>query len=236
MKIYDSSADDLWTALNISSQKGPVLSVVGAGGKSSVIRHLSNVLNHRKVRHYIGTTAHMWPMDGGLYGKQIGTVDKDGKVGPPCEEVWSKIFSEGCPVLIEADGSKGLPCKVPEAWEPVLRKETTHVLGVIGVSCLDKEISKICHRPECVAKLLNCRQEDRLKPEHLVEIIKSKDGLYKNVDTSWKYHVILNQVDDEEIYHKIMKMKESLKSETIDGIWFTHMLHEIENTDNGDVV
>ena len=33
-----------------------------------------------------------------------------------------------------------------------------------------------------------------------------------------------------------MKMKESLKSENIDGIWFTHMLHEIENTDNGDVV
>ena len=59
---------------------GPVLSVVGAGGKSSVIRHLSNVLNHRKMRHYIGTTTHMWPMDGGLYGKQIGTVDKDGKV------------------------------------------------------------------------------------------------------------------------------------------------------------
>ena len=80
MKIYDSSADDLWTALNISSEMGPVLSVVGAGGKSSVIRHLSNVLNHRKVRHYIGTTTHMWPMDGGLYGKQIGIVDKDGKV------------------------------------------------------------------------------------------------------------------------------------------------------------
>lgn len=123
-KIYQTQNKYLWQSLGFSWKDTPVISFVGGGGKSRLIRILSEELSEKKIGHRIFTTTHMWPMAGDAWGKQIGPVDASGKVCPPSEAEMQKIFGERLPVLIEADGSKGRPCKAPEAWEPVLRPET----------------------------------------------------------------------------------------------------------------
>ncbi len=195
MKIY-KRRDDLWAGWGFEDQRSPVISVVGAGGKTSLIRALSANLNDRKISHIIMTTTHMWPMDFGPYGFQAGQAGNDGKVGSPKEDEIRRIFQRKVPVLIESDGSKGLPCKAPEAWEPVLREETTHVFGVLGISCLGKPVGEICHRPDKVADILECGCEHLLTGGDLALIASDRRGLRKNVDISWNYRVILNQVDD----------------------------------------
>lgn len=198
MKIYKRT-DDLWAEWGFEGENSPVISVVGAGGKTSLIRALSAGLNDRKIRHIIMTTTHMWPMDFGPYGFQAGPIGTDGKVGSPEEDEIQMILQRKVPVLIESDGSKGLPCKAPEAWEPALLRVTTHVFGVLGASCLGKPVGEICHRPDKVADILESGCDHLLTGEDLALLASDRRGLRKNVDISWNYRVILNQVDDTEI-------------------------------------
>lgn len=226
----------MWTASGIDPKKNPIVSVVGAGGKTSLIKHLSCELSKRKIFHYIATTTKMWPMDAGIYAKQIGTLDENGKVSPPSEEEWQKIFTEGCPVLIEADGSKGLPCKVPESHEPVFRKETTHVFGVLGMSCLNRKVGEICHRPLKVMELLNCMEDHLLSVDDIIKIAVSSKGLRKSVEDDWSYQVVLNQVDDLKTFEQIKYAEKYLAEKAGCPIWFTQLFEEKTDKDNGDFV
>lgn len=45
-------------------------------------------------------------------------------------------------VLIEADGSRRMPCKAPAAHEPVLLPQCDIVLAVAGVSALGESLEK----------------------------------------------------------------------------------------------
>ena len=49
-------------------------------------------------------------------------------------------------VLIEADGSKCLPCKVPADHEPVLLPESDIVVAVLGLSALGRSLKECCFR------------------------------------------------------------------------------------------
>lgn len=51
-------------------------------------------------------------------------------------------------VLIEADGSKRLPCKVPADHEPVLLPESDIVVAVLGLSALGRSLKECCFRLE----------------------------------------------------------------------------------------
>lgn len=222
-KIYQTQNKYLWQSLGFSWKDTPVISFVGGGGKSRLIRILSEELSEKKIGHRIFTTTHMWPMAGDAWGKQIGPVDASGKVCPPSEAEMQKIFGERLPVLIEADGSKGRPCKAPEAWEPVLRPETTHVFGVIGASCLGKTIRDGCHRPERVAEILGDGEgpvttDHRIGIEDLAKLAKSPCGLYKNVTEKQFFGVIINQVDTVQVYEKVRPLQDMLNPE---NIWFT---------------
>lgn len=62
--------------------------------------------------------------------------------------------------MIEADGAKRLPLKVPGEWEPVIPDFTDLVVGVIGMDAVGQMIRESCHRPERVAAFLNKEQTD----------------------------------------------------------------------------
>lgn len=225
MKIYDSPTDDFWKAAGLDAFAAPVISVVGAGGKTSLIKAMSEALSFRGISHGIMTTTHMWPMDTGRYGHLFGSLDKNGKLGMPEEETIRRLLSEKIPVLIEADGSHELPCKAPEVWEPVLRPETTHVFGVLGASCLGKKIRDCCHRPQRVMDILNCSEEHRLTADDLAELGSSPRGLMKNVTGEQHYSLVINQVDDDRIYQNVKQVRDRLGRRGIEHVYFVRMYH-----------
>ena len=112
--------DNLWDILGLKDEISPILSVVGAGGKTSLIRSLSKALSAKKKRHIIMTTTHMFREEFGEFSSQIGSDADHGKIGIPDVETLHQCMTSGQPILIEADGSHGYPCKAPEVWEPVI--------------------------------------------------------------------------------------------------------------------
>ena len=98
-------------------------------------------------------------------------------------------------VLLEADGAKHRPCKVPAAHEPVLLPESDIVLAVAGLSALGRPLAEVCFRLDAACTLLGVPPEASLTPERLAKLLASGAGGRKNVGTR-AFYVILNQADD----------------------------------------
>ena len=77
------------------------------------------------------------------------------KLGCLPEMFLEQIWKMGIPVLIEADGARRLPLKVPAGHEPVIHPRTTHVLSVYGLDAVGAALKDVCFREELAEKLLN---------------------------------------------------------------------------------
>ena len=77
-------------------------------------------------------------------------------------------------VLVEADGSKGLPAKAHAAHEPVIPPEAANVILVLGAYAFDRPVSQVCHRPERFAALTGESPEAPLTPERWAKLIRGE--------------------------------------------------------------
>lgn len=211
-------------ALGLGSKLSPVISVVGAGGKTSLILTLADEYVHHGKNVIITTTTHMLMPGQGIFsltdlkrfseslksstghGKAPGVspiwlgshagqgerseTDDEEKMSAPTEEIWQTALALKLPILIEADGSKRHPCKAPAEHEPVIRPETTGVIGVLGMDSIGRQIGTVCHRPELVADLLHTDQRHRLTWMDLIEIAVSRKGLHKAVTDNMDYQIL----------------------------------------------
>ena len=100
-------------------------------------------------------------------------------------------------VLIEADGSRRMPCKAPAAHEPVLLPQCDIVLAVAGVSAMGKPLEKGCFRAELAQQILRVPGNTVLTPTLLAKLLASESGGKKAVGER-RFYAVLNQVDTEE--------------------------------------
>ena len=202
----------LLEALAIDAETTSVIAVVGGGGKTSLIFRLMEefVAGGKKV--IVTTTTHMayepdrpFAEDGDTdkicdqlknfgYTVAAGLDCSKGKIGCLPEEKLPE-FKKLCDVLlIEADGAKRLPLKVPGEWEPVIPEFVDLVIGVVGMDALGEPIWKTCHRPEKVAAFLGKRMEEAVAEDDIVKIAVSEEALRKCVGER-KYRILLNKAD-----------------------------------------
>ena len=198
--------------LNIDPQKYKKIAVVGGGGKTSLIFRLTEELKESGKKVIVTTTTHMASepdrpyAEAGDWEKLKFNIDnfgytvtavvdaQKGKTAAPPQKILDKL-QENCDVLlIEADGAKRLPLKVPETWEPVIPDWTDLVIGVMGLDSLGRSIQETAHRPWNVAAFLGKREEDFVEPDDLMKIAVSEAGLRKNVNKR-DYRVYFNKLD-----------------------------------------
>lgn len=198
--------------LQINVEETPVIAVVGGGGKTSLIYRLAEELIEQQKTVIISTTTHMaydstMPFaEGGdpekvkelleAFGYVVAAVKTDDgvKIGSlPYERM--KELCDICDVfLIEADGSRQLPVKVPEKWEPVIPDFADMVISVVGLDCLGLPIRQTAHRMERTAEFLEKSPDAPVTPQDVIKIVSSSSGLLKNVKDR-AYRVYLNKVD-----------------------------------------
>lgn len=77
-------------------------------------------------------------------------------------------------VLVEADGSRGLPAKAHAAHEPVIPAEARLVVLVLGADAFARPIKAVCHRPERFAALAGCSPNEPLSPSLWARVIREE--------------------------------------------------------------
>lgn len=246
-----------------------VISVVGAGGKSTLIEALARELSCRGQRVLVTTTTHIWKPEDGTYAEgkaeaeylwkqgnyavagvpasprvnrneQQKITEKQGLKSKltslPDKELHQYIKAADI-VLIEADGAKQKPCKLPAAHEPVILEESTLIIGVMGMDCLNRPVSEVCFRwqegegwlwpseKNEMAEQAEPLQEEKaakhpevyMTPALAAQILSSERGTRKNCG-SREYAVVLNKCDTDALCKQAEEIERRLNHCGIRGI------------------
>jgi len=192
---------------------GSVIAVVGCGGKTSFIELAADRMRDKKV--LISTTTKIFPpkMKDIVLCETLGQCEEhEPRPGVQCMgllnsasgklEALPEAFLAGLQprydiVLLEADGSRGLPCKGWLENEPVVPDYCTHTLGVISMAALGKPAGeKTVHRlPEFFA-LTGVGEGQTITAAALEAMVCAPNGMFKN--SEGQRYVIVNQAEDEE--------------------------------------
>ena len=183
-------------ALQISLPEHAVISVVGAGGKTSRIFSWARELAASGKSVVITTTTHMYRPERMEEGNIRIVVSDDpyrpDKVTAPPSEVLDSLRDTADVVLIEADGSRRMPLKWPADREPVIPDYTDFTVCVAGLSALGKNTADVVYRADELPDVL---KRETVDMNLIHAIISSRDGGQKGVRGDFR--VFMNQVDDD---------------------------------------
>ena len=191
-----------------------VTAFVGGGGKTSTIYELAQELSTQGFRVIVTTTTKMYiPKPDQVQALLLNpTVDKikeafqhfdcigigggvqESKIVGITQEELEKMKEVADYVLVEADGAKCLPIKIPGSHEPVIPIGVDYVVAVVGMSGMGQKLEDCCFRKEEAMTLLDVDEVHTINKDDLVKIIISSNGLRKDVENR-RFAVLLNQMD-----------------------------------------
>jgi len=122
-------------------------------------------------------------------------------------------------VLVEADGSRGLPCKAPGPHEPVIPPEATIVVPTIGIDAVGKPLSKIAHRPELVSSIIELDLDHPMTERGLARLVAHPKGGLKGIPQHARIVPFVNKVDSDQLLDKARNVARLLlKDDRIDRV------------------
>lgn len=206
----------------LNLDRGAVVSIVGAGGKTTTLFTLANELAARGLRVVSTTTTFLhWPRPGETpcilaepdldrllaalpaalaeYGHVtlVSDPQRQDKVRGLEPDMVGRVrqLPEVDVVVLEGDGARHRLIKAPAAHEPALPPETTHVIAVMGWPAVGRLLSeKIAHRLEQVCAVTGLAPGDPVPPEALATLIVHPEGGRKHVPPGAQVWGMLSRV------------------------------------------
>lgn len=191
---------------------GSVIAVVGCGGKTSLIELLARQNADKRV--LITPTTKMFPisapdvmMRNTVYSSLrhmpksgislLGQINKQsGKLEALPESALYSLIPKYDIVFIEADGSRGLPCKGWVGDEPIIPICATHTVGVVTMDALGRAAANdIVHNLSAFLELTGLNEGDVITGQALENMVCLQEGMYRN--SFGKRYLVVNKVQDE---------------------------------------
>ena len=211
MRIFAASPGALQRGLDFLAGRNRIVSLVGGGGKSTLMYFLATTCAKQGKRVLVTTTTNIFQPADAVYARDqqeiqnlwdqgsiavIGTpISGKGKFQEPDTDLLRWAMDRADIVLVEADGSKHRPIKVPRDGEPVILPECDTVLAVMGLSAIGQPLRNVAFRLPDVTRLLGVEEDHILTEEDAARILSSSFGGRKGVGDR-KFCVVLNQCDD----------------------------------------
>lgn len=206
MKIIRET-DSVCEVLELDKRHPRIISFVGAGGKTTLLFRLSEELKREGLHVIVTTTTKMYKPEkdyvewtGQACVKELNdrlrtrrvvsvgrTVRENGMIkmeGIP-GEAYPVLEELSDILLVEADGSRRKPFKVPAEHEPVLFPGTDLVVAVLGMRSIGMRLADAAQRPEDAARFLQTDVGHRITREDLEAVFESPCGLRKGVDCAF---------------------------------------------------
>jgi probable selenium-dependent hydroxylase accessory protein YqeC len=197
-----------------------VVSLVGAGGKTSLMFALAQEILNLELTVITTTTTRILPPTteqspalalledaGGLecaveslarLGQAtVGRcITPDGKVAGIAAETTHHLIKLADHVIVEADGASGRPVKAPEEWEPVIPDCADLVIPVVGLDCIGRAADRqTVFRLERFLAATGLSAGDQITPEAIGRLIGSPHGCLRQVPARSRVAAFLNKAD-----------------------------------------
>lgn len=211
MRIFAANPGALQRGFGFFGRNGRVISLVGGGGKSTLMYFLATTCAKQGKRVLVTTTTNIFAPNPEIYAENedqavnlwdqgsiavIGTpMPGKGKLKMPDEKLLNTLMGQADITFIEADGSKHCPVKAPRDGEPVILPECDTVLAVMGLSAIGKPLKDVAFRLPEVTRLLGVEEDHILMEEDAARLLASSFGGRKGVGDR-QFCVVLNQCDD----------------------------------------
>lgn len=168
-----------------------IISVVGSGGKTTLVKHLANQYRKAGKTVLVTTSTHMFIEENTLLtddaaviihtlqetGYAMAGIPDESKFKALSQETFEAVLPYADVVLVEADGSKGLPLKYPNDTEPVIPEMTDEIIVVCGLNALGQKAKDVCHRLELVQACLGIEADTIITADHVQKLVA--DGYLK---------------------------------------------------------
>ena len=162
-----------------------IQAIVGAGGKTTLLKTLAQEYRKQGKRVFVTTTTHMLIEDDTLLTDDAETILKtlkdtgyvmagiqDGiKFKSLSKKTYAEVCSHADVVLVEADGSNHMPLKYPNSTEPVIPDNADEILVVCGLQALGQTAKASCHRLELVKEFLGIEDDTMITPTHVQKLV-----------------------------------------------------------------
>lgn len=175
--------------------QGAAVAVVGAGGKTTVVQALAKENRQKKVLISPTTQIALPTGSGGTVctttasclahtphtGIQTMGIPRRGKLGALPPQMLAQLRLGYQLTLMEADGSKELPCKGWAPYEPVVPSFTTHTVGVLSIRALGLPATgQHVHRLPLFLQLTGLAEGQPITLQALARMACEPGGMFKN--------------------------------------------------------
>lgn len=209
---------DFMTAC-LQLEKFPMTAITGGGGKTSLMLALAALLGKNGRAAATTTTKIAAPL-GDEYGRlfigscaeaagQIAALPRRGAITVVRERRGAKLYGftpreadtllkNGAAdwILVEADGSRNLPLKAYEEWEPPVPELATLQLVVIGADAFIKPLSEVtAFRCELLRERYGAEPGEKLPPLKAARILSDRKGYLKNSPPQARRVLVLNKAE-----------------------------------------
>lgn len=213
---------------------GGVVSITGAGGKTSTLKALGQYYRKKGLSVLLTTTTKIQSPKTFDYDADYAFTDEGDalqhepekgqsvfyaqralmdpkKLVSPRPDVLSLLIKRYDVTIIEADGAKGLPLKYHSDRDPVIVDETTAVLAIMGASSYGDTVDNSCFGCESIAPV---------DMKFINYLIKDDQGALKGMRE--RSLLFINQADEktlplDEIICPVPLIMGSLKEDRIYG-------------------
>ena len=203
----------------------PLISIVGAGGKTTTMYTLAGELAQRGKRVITTTTTQIFFPRPGETGTLIiatetpillkkisaaweqyfsvtvgGTVIRADKIaGLQPEQPYELLMESGADVVVvEADGARHRMIKAPAKHEPVVPPQTNVALLMMSAGAINQPLdAEVAHRPERIAAVVGMQQGQVLTPRRVAHLVTSEQGAMKNVPQSAAVYLLITHATAE---------------------------------------
>ena len=212
---------------SLKLNNGGVISLVGAGGKTSLMFRLARELSRQGAAVLSTTTTKIYipnrkqaaiiMLSGSASALAIEAREilkqhphisagsrlipfQDKLKGFPPETI-DAIWRSGAFrwILVEADGAAAKPVKAPAEHEPVIPQSSKWVIGVVGLEAVGKPLTeRWAFRPQLVSKITGLAQGAAITESALAEVLMNPNGIMKGFPVQAKRFAFLNQAESQE--------------------------------------
>jgi probable selenium-dependent hydroxylase accessory protein YqeC len=221
-------------------ESGGILSLTGAGGKTSLMFHLAHLLADTGMRILTTTTTKIFSPSPSqchttIISHSIDELLKQAKAhlqnqyhvsaasmkieggdklkGYSSEQIHeiqqADIFDW---IIVEADGAARKPLKAPAGHEPVIPKNTTLWMGVVGLDVIGKPLTESnAFRSELISQQTGLRMGNPIREHHVAALLIHPQGYLKSVPSEAYQCIFLNKADNLEKIESGKKIVEHVR-------------------------
>jgi probable selenium-dependent hydroxylase accessory protein YqeC len=232
-------------------KQGEMLSLIGAGGKTTTLFSLAHELWEEGGKVLVTTTTKIFKpakphvhklflaQDLAPLLNQLAQIkepliisagsglDDAGKLmGLPPEWFDSLKKKSGVDwILVEADGAAMKPFKVPAEHEPVVPEVCTVAVWVMGIKVLDKPLTPDwVHRAERAASFLGVELGTPVTEDLILRLVENSLGCLKGIPPNSRKVALINQADSAEEINKAIGLGREFIKHGIERVVITSYL------------